>query len=174
MAGRFREIGSQPGATSAGAAPGLQFDQRIITRLLVLISASPRVTERRMMSRIEIDTLLRELYAARVSADFEGLCALFSEDAKFELTCASAENRTSVDTKGVGEFRPLLKLLVRTFKISDQVILATIIDGSKAAVHWRAKIYSRITGSTVATEFIDIFEVRERRISSYLEFFVPH
>jgi ketosteroid isomerase-like protein len=48
-----------------------------------------------------------------------------------------------------------------------------LIDGAQAAVHWRAKIYSRITGTTVLTELIDVVAVRDGRIASYTEFFVP-
>jgi len=73
----------------------------------------------------------------------------------------------------VDKFRPLLALTIKTFKISDQSILSIIIDGVRAAVHWRAAVHSRITGTTVATELVDLVEVRDDRISSYIEFFVP-
>jgi ketosteroid isomerase-like protein len=126
-----------------------------------------------MMSRAEIDALMRELYAARVRGDLEGVCRLFTDHAKFEIASASNGNPIAVNSNGTGEFRPLLTLLTRTFRISDQAILSMIIDGQKAAVHWRAEVYSRITGSIVPTEFIDIVEVQTGRISSYLEFFVP-
>ena len=126
-----------------------------------------------MTSRLEVDTLLRELYAARVRGDLEGVCRLFSDDARFEIASASNGNPIAVDSKGADEFRPLLKLLCRTFRVTDQAILSMIIDGPNVAVHWRANIYSRITGNTVPTEFIDIVEVHSGHISSYLEFFVP-
>jgi hypothetical protein len=41
-------------------------------------------------------------------------------------------------------------------------------------VHWRAKIFSRLTGTTVLTELVDMIEIREGRIGSYVEFFAPH
>ena len=117
--------------------------------------------------------MLRDLYAARIAGDLEGVCRLFSADARFEIASANNGNPIAVSSTAPGEFRPLLKLLIRTFRISDQVILSMIIDGLKAAVHWRANVFSRITGSTVTTEFIDIVDVSDGRISSYLEFFVP-
>jgi ketosteroid isomerase-like protein len=40
-------------------------------------------------------------------------------------------------------------------------------------VHWRAKVYSRISGTTVLTELMDLVEVRDGRVASYIEFFVP-
>ncbi len=126
-----------------------------------------------MTSRLEVDALLRELYAARARGDLERVCQLFADDAKFEIASASNGNPIAVNTSGVSEFRPLLKLLIRTFRITDQAILSMIIDGPKIAVHWRANIYSRITGNTVPTELIDLVELQGGHILSYLEFFVP-
>jgi ketosteroid isomerase-like protein len=126
-----------------------------------------------MTSRSAIDSLLRELYAARVRGDLQGVCALFSADARFEIAAASQGNPIAVNSHGAGEFRPLLTLLMRTFRITDQVILSMLIDGSKAAVHWQAKVYSRITGAIVPTEFMDMVEVQSGSIVSYIEFFVP-
>jgi ketosteroid isomerase-like protein len=74
---------------------------------------------------------------------------------------------------GVAEFRPLLAIMIKSFKLSEQSILSMLIDGAKAAVHWRAKVHSRITGTTVMTELIDVVEVKDGRIASYTEFFVP-
>jgi ketosteroid isomerase-like protein len=126
-----------------------------------------------MTSRSAIDGLLRELYAARVRGDLQGVCALFSPDARFEIAAASQGNPIAVNSHGAGEFRPLLTLLMRTFRITDQVILSMLIDGSKAAVHWQANVYSRITGAIVPTEFMDMVEVQSGSILSYIEFFVP-
>jgi transposase len=74
---------------------------------------------------------------------------------------------------GAKEYRPLLAIMVKTFKLSDQEILSLLIDGAKAAVHWRAKIFSRLTGTTVVTELVDMIEIRDGRIGSYIEFFAP-
>jgi ketosteroid isomerase-like protein len=126
-----------------------------------------------MTSRAEIEALLRELYAARARGDLEGVFRLFTTTAKFEIASASHGNPSAVNSTGADEFRPLLTLLIRTFRVSDQAIISLIIEGGKAAVRWRANVYSRITGVTVPTEFIDIVEVDAGRIASFIEFFVP-
>jgi hypothetical protein len=46
-----------------------------------------------------------------------------------------------------------------------------IINGTKAAVHWRANVHSRITGQRVLTEHVDVVEIQGGRITSYIEFF---
>lgn len=126
-----------------------------------------------MASRSEIDGLLRELYAARMRGDLNGVCRLFTAGAKFEIASASHGNPIAVNASGADEFLPLLTLLMRTFRVNNQAILSMIIDSPKAAVHWRANVYSKITGAIVLTEFMDIVEIEDGRISSYMEFFVP-
>ena len=74
---------------------------------------------------------------------------------------------------GADEYRPLLAIMINTFKLSDEQILSLVIDGAKAGVHWRAKIFSRLTGTTVLTDLVDMIEIRDGRIGSYIEFFAP-
>ncbi len=126
-----------------------------------------------MMDRLKIDRLLRDLYAARVRGDLDAVCRSFLNDARFEIAGASHASPIAVTSVGVDKFRPLLALMIRTFKISDQSILSIIIEGLKAAVHWRATIHSRVTGTTIETELVDLIEVRDDHIASYIEFFVP-
>jgi ketosteroid isomerase-like protein len=126
-----------------------------------------------MADRLEIERVLVGLYAARVGGDLEAVCASFTDDAIFQISGAGHANPIVTTAVGVQQFRPLLTIMVKTFKLSDQKTLSMLIDGSKAAVHWRANIFSRITGTTVLTELIDMVEIRDGRIASYIEFFVP-
>ena len=48
-----------------------------------------------------------------------------------------------------------------------------MVEWPRATAHWRADIYSKVTGITVRTELVDILEVSEQRILSYTEFFAP-
>jgi ketosteroid isomerase-like protein len=130
--------------------------------------------EQSIMNRLEIERLLRELYAARVRGDIDAVCQSFSNDARFEIAGASPPaTPVAVTAAGAGEFRALLRLMVKSFTLDDQNILSMIIDGHKAAVHWRARVHSRITGTSVPTELVDIIEVGERgRITRYTEFFI--
>ena len=126
-----------------------------------------------MPDRLEVERLLRELYAARLGGDLEALCRTFAKDSRLEIAGTSYSTPMAIRAAGLGEIRSWLALLVKTFQLSDQEILSMIIDGEAAAVHWRARIRSRITGATVLTELVDVVRVREGRIASYTEFFVP-
>ena len=125
-----------------------------------------------MTARLEIDRLLRELYAARVSGDLDGVCRIFSRDAEFQIAGTSQSSPIAIIAVGIDGIRSWLALMIKTFRLNDQTVLSVIIDGAKAAVHWRATIHSRITGAAVVTELVDLVEIRDGRIASYIEFFV--
>jgi hypothetical protein len=63
--------------------------------------------------------------------------------------------------------------MVKTFKLGNHQILSMTIDGARAAVHWRADILSKITGTTAPTEMVDLIQTHNSQIESYVEFFVP-
>jgi ketosteroid isomerase-like protein len=125
-----------------------------------------------MTDRLEINRLLRQLYAARVKGDLDGVCRTFSNDANFQIAGASHVNPMAIAAVGIDEIRSWLALLIKTFQLTDQTILSMIIDGTKAAVHWRATIHSRITRAAVVTELVDLIQIRDGRVASYIEFFV--
>src|SRR2546430_13289281 len=119
-----------------------------------------------MTDRRETEQLLRGLYAARVSGDLAAVYEKFSPDARFQIAGASHSTPVAVTAVGAGEYRPLLAIMIKTFKLSDEQIVSLVIDGAKAAVHWRVNIFSRLTGTTVLTELVDMIEIRNGRIGS--------
>jgi ketosteroid isomerase-like protein len=123
--------------------------------------------------RTRFEGLLRELYDARAAGDLERLCALFSEEAMFKISGSSDGKPIAVAALGAGEIRSWLTVLVKAFRFADYEIMSKILDGSRAAVHWRADIHSRITGLSVPTQLVDLLEEREGRIVSFVELFVP-
>ena len=124
-----------------------------------------------MISRAEFEKLLHKLYAARTAGHLDELCGMFAADAVFEMSGASHAKPVAIRTTGSAEFRPWLALLLKTFRVTDQQLLTVIIDGCKAAVRWRANIHSKITGARVLTDLVDLIEVDNDRITSYIEFF---
>jgi ketosteroid isomerase-like protein len=99
------------------------------------------------MGRTELERLLREFYAARVRGDLEAVCRSLSADASFHITSASKANRVALHASGDREVRPMLALLLKTFRLADFAIQAMTIDDAQVTVHWRADGRSRITGA---------------------------
>jgi ketosteroid isomerase-like protein len=126
-----------------------------------------------MTDRAGMEGVLADLYAARCQGDLASLSSAFDQDAYFRIAGTSAGKPIAMSARGMTEIRPWLALLIKSFKVSDQGTLSILIDGDKAAVHWHAKILSRITGVVVPTEFFDLVEVRGRSIVSYVELFLP-
>ncbi len=126
-----------------------------------------------MTDRLEIEQLLERLYGARIAGQLDMLCGLFSPDARFRISGAGGGKAIAVAAEGTVEIRTWLSMLLRTFRLTNHRILAILIDGSAAAVHWQADVHSKVTGAVVATEFVDLVEVREAVIVSYREFLVP-
>lgn len=126
-----------------------------------------------MTDRGDTDQLLRELHAARVAGQLPRLCAVFAEDATFRIAGTSEGKAIAIAASGMDEIRPWLAMLVKTFRLTHYEASPSVIEGHRATLHWRAQIHSKITGAIVATELVDMVEVRNGRISAYFELFVP-
>src|ERR1700758_3572414 len=126
-----------------------------------------------MTERLKVEDLLRGLHTARLEGNLDRLCALFSSDAHMRIQGTSDGKPISIAANGVDQIRPWLSVLVKTFRLRDYQLLSLTIEGARAAAHWRVTIDSKITGALVATELVDLIEVRDGHIGSYVEFFVP-
>lgn len=126
-----------------------------------------------MTQRQQVEQLLRALHTARLEANLERLCALFSSDAHMRIQGTSDGKPIAVGASGIGQIRPWLAILVKTFRLSEYKLLSLTIEAERAAAHWRVDIHSKITGALIPTELVDLIEVRDGHIASYVEFFVP-
>lgn len=126
-----------------------------------------------MTDRRDTDQLLRELHAARVEGQLQRLCAVFAEDATFRIAGTSEGKPIAIAATGIEEIRPWLAMLVKTFRLTGYEASPSVIEGQRAMINWRAQIHSKITGAVVSTELVDLVEVRNGRIGSYFELFVP-
>ena len=126
-----------------------------------------------MAERIVAQRIIEKLHAARVAGDLAGMCRLFADTGRFEILGASADKPIAIQQTDLAGFKPWLAMLVKVFKINNYAVLSTVVEWPRATVHWRADIYSKVTGITVRTELVDIVEVSEDRILSYTEFFAP-
>jgi ketosteroid isomerase-like protein len=123
--------------------------------------------------RIVAQRIIEKLHAARVAGDLAGMCRLFADTGRFEILGASADKPIAIQAVDLAGFKPWLAMMVKVFKINNYAVLSTVVEWPRATAHWRADIYSKVTGITVRTELVDIVEVSEDRILSYTEFFAP-
>jgi len=123
--------------------------------------------------RLVAERLIKELHAQRVAGNLGGMCRLFADDGRFEILGASADKPIAIRAVGLAEFRPWLAMLTKVFRLSNYALLSLVVEWPRAAAHWRANIYSKVTGVTVLTELVDLVELRSEKIQTYSEFFVP-
>jgi ketosteroid isomerase-like protein len=123
--------------------------------------------------RIVAQRIIEKLHAARVAGDLAGMCRLFADTGRFEILGASADKPIAIQAVDLAGFKPWLAMMVKVFKINNYALLSLVVEWPRATAHWRADIYSKVTGITVRTELVDIVEVDAERILSYTEFFAP-
>ncbi|HEX4240509.1 MAG TPA: nuclear transport factor 2 family protein [Steroidobacteraceae bacterium] len=126
-----------------------------------------------MAERVVAERLIRDLHAARVGGDLAGMCRLFADQGRYEIVGASADKPIAIRANGLAEFKPWLSMMVKVFRLSSYDMLSLVVEWPRATAHWRTDIYSKVTGVTVATELVDLFELSNDRILSYTEFFAP-
>jgi ketosteroid isomerase-like protein len=123
-----------------------------------------------MSNRQEIERVIKAAYAARKIGDVEAITQLFAPDAQFQMAGSDAASPIAMQTQKLADFRTALRELIHVFEWIDQTILSIVVEGQKAVVHWRGTIRSNVTGETVETELVDLFEIRNGRIASLTEF----
>jgi ketosteroid isomerase-like protein len=126
-----------------------------------------------MTDRLQVEQLVRELHAARVEGNLERLCGLYAEGARLRIAGSTDGKPIAIVASGIAEIRPWLSILLKTFRLTQYMILSLSVDLPRATAHWQVDIHSKITGVVVPTELVDLLDVRGGRIASHTEFFVP-
>ena len=126
-----------------------------------------------MSERIVAQRLIEQLHAARVAGDLTGMCRVFADDGRFEILGAGADKSIAIRANDLVEFRPWLSMMVKVFRITNYHLLSLTVEWPRAVAHWRADIYSKVTGVTVPTELVDVTRLNEDSILTYTEFFAP-
>jgi ketosteroid isomerase-like protein len=126
-----------------------------------------------MTERAVAERIIRDLHAARVAGDLAAMCRVFGDQGHYRIAGASADKPIAISADDLASFRPWLAMLVKAFRVNDYELLSLVVEWPRATAHWRANIYSKITGVTIPTELVDLVEIQGERIVAYSEFFVP-
>jgi ketosteroid isomerase-like protein len=122
-----------------------------------------------MASRDDIERTLRSTYDARQRGDLDALASIFAPHARFRMAGSNASPIATL-VEGAEQYRPLFAGMIKTFEILDYKIVSMLVEGTKAAVQWRARMRSSVTGETVETDLFDLIEIEDGRIVSFFEF----
>jgi ketosteroid isomerase-like protein len=123
-----------------------------------------------MSERHSMEKTLREAYAVRQRGKLDEIVDLFTPNARFVMAGTAGLTPLAMWAEGGDHLRSALEGMVKTFVLLDHKIVSILIDGDRAAVHWRARFKSSVTGETLDTELCDLVEVKDGRIASFHEF----
>ena len=123
-----------------------------------------------MSDRNQMEKTLRQAYAVRQNGKLDDVVNLFTPDARFALAGTAEVSPVVMQVAGTSQLRSALDTIVNTFILLDHQILNMLIDGDRAAVHWRARFKSPTSGQVLETELCDLIEVKDGRIASFYEF----
>ena len=74
------------------------------------------------------------------------MCRVFADAGRFEILGASADKPIAIRAQTLAEFRPWLAMMVKVFRLNNYQLLSLMVEWPRAVAHWRADIYSKVTG----------------------------
>ena len=112
--------------------------------------------------------VIRSLYAARVAGDIDGTMAALTDDAIFELN-ASGTGLPGMagPIEGKPSVRIAIQKFIENFRFSDWKEISLVVDGEKAALHWRALVTFVPNGKSNAFDVFDFITFRGDRICDF-------
>jgi len=122
------------------------------------------------MERSHIESVVRGVYAARVSGDAAAIVGQFTPDAVFRIAGSPQTSPVPVKTVGHSDLRQQLEQLIQAFEFRNHEILDVLVDGSRVGVHSRVTVRATATGETATTEFFDLIDFKDGRIASFTQF----
>ncbi len=123
-----------------------------------------------MATRDEIESVLKAAYAARVKGDIAGIRAVFAPNVTFQVAGSDKASPMCTTACGRDDVDKLMENMIATFVLKDFEFVEMLIEGSKAAVRWRATIHHTGTDQVFSTELADFIEVQNGQIVSFVEF----
>jgi ketosteroid isomerase-like protein len=120
--------------------------------------------------REDTDKFIREAYRRRVAEDVDGVCEMFAADADFRFVAAPKQQAANFVAAGRPALKPLMAQLIKAFHLKDFALKTLVIEGPHVAAHWNARVVSTVNGQEVVTDVLDLMEVRDGKITSFMEF----
>ena len=118
-----------------------------------------------MTNSEEIREIVRSTYEARSRGDLIGTIASFADDVVYEfygqgtgLPCMASEAR------GKAAVERIIKELIDSFRFSDWQEVSFVVEGEKAALHWRANVTFTHNGRKDTFDVFDFLTFRDGKI----------
>jgi ketosteroid isomerase-like protein len=123
-----------------------------------------------MADRASIEKIIRDAYAARAAKDLDAIARIFKPDGVFHLAGSPATFPGAARAEGEAQLRTSLSSLIQAFDFLEQTLLTSVIEGNKAAMHWRVKVKHNSSGEAFVTELFELWTIDGGRVASLVQF----
>lgn len=127
-------------------------------------------TDRKSMSRAEVERLVRDLHRLRATNDVTRLAPFFTEDIEYEIVGAEGDSRLPRRVKGVKDAGRFLAGLMRDWGWRDVTFHYFLIEGETAAVRYTLRMEYTPLQKEVTTDFMDIMTFKNGKIAKLCQF----
>jgi ketosteroid isomerase-like protein len=112
-----------------------------------------------------IRKIVRSAYEARNRGDLDGTMASFADDAVFGFNGeGTGLPSMASEARGKPAVRRLIQEFIESFRFSDWQEVSFVVEGEKAALHWRANVTFTPNGRSERFEVFDFLTFRDGKI----------
>jgi ketosteroid isomerase-like protein len=122
------------------------------------------------MTRAEIESFVRDLYASRLSNDVEKCLAHFTPSSSFRIAGSMKSSSIARVSRSLESIRKQLEELIRVWQWRAFDPRAIVIDGGQIAVHYSLTATFTPTGQTVTTEVVDLITFDGFKVLTFTQF----
>jgi len=123
-----------------------------------------------MTERVAIEALLKNAYEARVLGDLDKVMSYFHPECSFHLMGAPDLGPACNPKTGCDAVREHMAGLIGTFAFSKFEMLGLVVEGERAAHHWRADVTFVPTGRTENFEALDMVTFEDGKVRTITQF----
>jgi ketosteroid isomerase-like protein len=111
---------------------------------------------------------IRSTYEARARGDLDGTTASFADDIVFEINGqGTGLPSLATETRGKPAVQRIIKELIDNFRFSDWQEVSFVVEGDKAALHWRSKVTYAPNGHSESFDVFDFYAFRDGKVIDF-------
>ena len=115
-----------------------------------------------------IRKIVRSTYEARSRGDLDETMASFADDVVFEFYGQGTDLPSMAsEARGKAAVQRIIKELIDNFRLSDWQEVSLVVEGSKAALHWRANVTFTQNGRSEKFDVFDFLTFRDGKIVDF-------
>ena len=115
-----------------------------------------------------IRKMIRSTYEARARGDLDGTMASFADAIVFEVNGqATGLPGMATEIRGKPAVREAVRDLIDNFRFSDWRELSLIVEGDKAALHWRATVTYTPNGRSENFDVMDFYKFGDGKLVDF-------